>query len=301
MTFIRCHISLLLIGAFALAVMSCKDDQVDQAPEPVIKSALIQYVEPDMGNVGSRREGIIKLSFQFHDADADLGFDWNRFASGSVNYFLHSEDGKMTPVSYSDTLLGDHSFPVHILNVPTPSTGKLMTARTTSPVGFVALENKNFMCGAYPYEVCHLLIRSSDRSVMRDDQRPLEVVLSGKTFYSLTDTLYWQENPDASNLRVQFLEVNAGNVVDERNWLDTRNTSFNTRIPDIAGLEFGKRIQMGVITVTGFSSTDGLIEYRMASTDFRKVFTRKKIRLRVTVIDKAGHVSNVIESNDVQF
>jgi len=297
MTFIRCNISLLLIGALALAVMSCKDDQVDQAPEPVIKSAVIEYVEPDIG--GSRREGIIKLSFQFHDADTDLGFDSNRFVSGSINYFLHSHDGKMTPVSYSDTLLGEHSSPVHILNVPTPSPGKLVTVRTASLVGF-APENKNFIC-AYPYEVCHLLIRSSDRSVMSDDQRPLEVVLSGKTFYSLTDTLYWQENPDANNLRIQFLEVNAGNVVDECNWPDTHNTNFNNRIPDIAGLEFGKRIQMGVIAVTGFSSKDGLIEYQMASTDFRKVFSGKKIRLRVSVIDKAHHVSNVIESNDVQF
>jgi len=58
---------------------------------------------------------------------------------------------------------------------------------------------------------------------------------------------------------------------------------------------------MGVIAVTGFSSKDGLIEYQMASTDFRKVFSGKKIRLRVSVIDKAHHVSNVIESNDVQF
>lgn len=287
--------SFLLAGLLALTVMSCKDDQVDQAPEPVIKSALIQY---SAANTSSAPEGIIKLSFQFHDVDNDLGFDWNGFTSGSINYFLNDGNGLMMPVSYSDTLLGDHSFPVHLLNVPASSVGKLVTIRTK--MQFRARDN--FLArAAYPYGVSHLLIRSQNQSIICDDQKPTEVILSGQTFYAVSDTLYWQENPATWNLAVQFLEVKANNVVEEYNWMETHGVNFNTRIPDVTGLEFGKRIQTGGVVVTGFSTTDGLIEYGMRSADFGKVFSGKKIRLRITVSDKAHHLSNIIESNDLQF
>jgi len=303
MAFIRKQIFFLLIGVLALVVMSCKDDHVEQAPEPVIKSALIQYADPGSGGSGrtSRSEGIIKLSFQFHDADNDLGFDWDGFKSGSINYFLQRGNGEVTPVSYSDTLLGDHSVPIHILNVPTSSTGKLATFRAKKQFEFnITPEGISSAC-VYPYQVCHLLIRPLDKSIIGDDQRPLEVVLSGKTFYSLSDTLYWRENPEANNLLVEFLEVGTDHNVKEFNWAGKHHASFNMRIPDVVGLEFGKRIQMGSIIVTGFSSSDGLIEYGMRSADFTKIFAGKKIRLRVAVIDKAHHLSNVIESNDLQF
>lgn len=298
---------LLLLAFVALSVMGCKDDSVDQAPEPVIKSAMIQYIEPATaeGSAASinRAAGVIKLSFQFHDADNDLGFDASEFTSAPLNYFLRGDDGQMTPVSYADTVLSDHSFPVCVLNVPASSSGKLVTIRngkqfndSTMPV-----ENNPQTCPLYPYKISHLIIRSQNKSIINDDQRPVEVTLSGRTFYALSDTLYWQENLDATNLRVQFLEVKANNVVEEYNWLATHGASFNARIPAVAGLEFGKRIQAGTVTVTGFSGADGLIEYAMRSSDFRKTLSGKKVRLRITVVDKAHHLSNFIESNDLQF
>lgn len=309
MTSIRKRISFLLPGILALGVMSCKEEQLDQAPEPVIKSAQIQYIESieknmtwGSGNTLNKPEGIIKLSFQFHDADNDLGFDWNGFTSGSVNYFLHTDDGKITPVSYSDTLLSDHSFPVRILTVPKSLSGKLVTVRTKKQFGYGTMPAyERYANAAYPYQLSHVIIRSQNKSIINDDQRPLQVFLSGQTFYVLSDTLYCQENPDASNLQVQFLEVKANGVVDEHNVRETFGASFNTRIPDVSGLEFGVRIQTGAVSVIGFSSSDGLIEYAMRSADFRKIFTGKKIRLRITVVDKAHHFSNIIESNDLQF
>jgi len=307
MSSVRKEISFLLLALLGLSVMGCKDDTVDLAPEPVIKSATIQYVGPGMlgggGSSVNKSEGIIKLSFQFHDADNDLGFDANGLATGTVNYFLRGDDGQMMPVSYADTVLSEHSFPVCLLNVPASSFGKLVTIRTGKQFSYsrMLFENNSKIGAPYPYQVSHLLIRSRNKSILSDDQRPVEVTLSGRTFYAVSDTLYCQENPDATNLRVQFLEVKANNVVEEYNWFATPGASFNARIPAVAGLTFGKRIQAGTVMVTGFSASDGLIEYVIRSGDIRRALSGKKIRLRVSVVDNAHHLSNFIESNDLQF
>ena len=108
--------------------------------------------------------------------------------------------------------------------------------------------------------------------------------VSGKT-----DTLYFDINPNHNNIFIDYLIKNSDGSFKEFNWI----TEF---VYPNCGISYDGRFPRLYKDLVHKSPIEGSIRYGMTSVGFLILFSTKTLKLRITIQDRALHISNTIET-----
>lgn len=248
----------------------------------------------------------IAVTFRYRDGDGDIGLtiEDQDVPYQSYNFFLENENtltsipGRRVDVPYDLTIMP------FVMVTPGAATGKLATIETREKPAF-----NNLPPLLYPYSCLHyraggILVAAKDKSILDDSHVITDsLTMEGEKFYllhSTDNTFYSERNENALNLYIDFLvEGNDGAFTefDFSRDLPTKTCAqgFDTRLPLLSSFTPGHHRDL-VFDVNIISQNEGEITYAMASSGFRDLFTGKNLKLRISLKDRALHVSNVIET-----
>jgi hypothetical protein len=282
--------------------LSCSDD--DNAPtDPVPAIAFVDFVFVS-GRTNSDSD-TLKLTFNLADGDMDLGLgheeeDWNP-PYHDVNYFLSNGKGDTTKVG---TKIRYQNLPPFI-NVKSEEKGDLITYRTKSKPGYEFLPPYEYPYSCKSYRYDSIFVREQDTAVYNKREIYLDRIMriaqnSFPDVYVLKDTFYYEVNPHAGNMRLEFLvETSDGNfeAFEMPVNVNTCATVYRSnRIPRLDELTRGKTIRNGAYTIIGTGRGRGKLTYNFTSFSIKPLFGGKRIKLRITIEDRALHLSNTIET-----
>jgi hypothetical protein len=111
-----------------------------------------------------------------------------------------------------------------------------------------------------------------------------ELVFNNASPPRVTDTVYFQSNPNFNNIFVEFYTKNANGTFSEYDWKELFCVDFNGRLP---------RLQKEGV---GQAPLEGTITYPMRSVGFLSAFSIRTLKLRVWIQDRELNRSNVIET-----
>jgi hypothetical protein len=118
----------------------------------------------------------------------------------------------------------------------------------------------------------------------------------------ITDTVYFQTNPNFYNLFVDIYTKGSNNwsLFDFSTVSSFPNCSqgIYARVPD---LENFNSKSGSPFKITKISSKEGLITYSIISFALTQIFSGKPLKLKVKIQDRALHKSNEIETSEIQF
>jgi hypothetical protein len=277
-----------------IVLFSTCDDDKDYSIEPQIDFVKVEFIENSNTSYDT-----LRIVFTYTDGDADLGLssDDLEYQSYPYNYifFFQENNGNIeklhtkTVAQYSGDWIG-----VSIIDIPDPDKGKLVYPRTRKKSGYAHLPPyKQYSC--YPYFMAASsympLIEAEDVAVLDGTwQIQNTITLSGTTYYAIKDTLLFEINPDHYNLEIDFL-VDYGQGFTEFDWKSITCYDYDARFPLLTAS--GKA---GPFKIHRISENQGILSYSMASVGFKTLFSNKKMKLRLSIKDRALHTSNVIET-----
>lgn len=258
-------------------------------------------VSPDKGPSDSL---VLVITFTDGDGDLGLGTDETDDPYHADNFFLENGDGTKQAIG-TETLeltkpTGENDILTPLLEVPASSTQKLVSVRTRKEPGYQDLPVYTYTtnCGSYYYQYDSVFILDN-KSVFDDTYnlvKTIEVTDNSThekhTIYALLDTLYYEPNPNHDNITVDFFVKNPSSVdpkPDQDGFIpyDLKKlhcTSLNGRFPIL----FEKK-----------GPLEGKLRYSMTSSlGFLKEFGDQTIRLKITIKDRALHVSNTITTSE---
>jgi hypothetical protein len=111
-----------------------------------------------------------------------------------------------------------------------------------------------------------------------------ELVYNSASPPRVTDTVYFQNNPNFNNIFVEFYTKNGNGTFSEYDWKELFCVDFNGRLP---------RLQKEGV---GSAPLEGTISYPMRSVGFLPAFGIRTMKLRVWIQDRALRRSNVVET-----
>lgn len=119
----------------------------------------------------------------------------------------------------------------------------------------------------------------------------------------IADTLYFRQNKNFYNLYVTILIVNTNGST------SVFDFSQNFIFPNCQLNAFNRRFRYpkespvpgSPFSVNMISSKEGTFTYDMRSAGWKNLFAGQKIKLRISIRDRALHLSNEIETTEVQF
>lgn len=249
------------------------------------------------------------LFLNFKDGDGDLGLNSGLLQHISApyhntNYYQAVGNGQIRPLSTLartvDIRNGRNEIIrtdiINILDVPSPSSGKLVFPRTRKQAGYSFLPVYND-CPDYEYlEDTNLYIEESDWGVVDGLVTPTDTLFginsSGPPtrFIEILDTLYLTVNPNHFNIEVDFLIKDPSSTTPEHpgwrlyDWRRERCLTFDGRFP--------------VLSETS-TALEGTIRYSMNSLGFVPIFgLNKTLKLRVQIKDRALNTSQWIETRE---
>jgi hypothetical protein len=121
--------------------------------------------------------------------------------------------------------------------------------------------------------------------------------------YTLDDTLYFLPNRSYNNLQTQLYIQDAApdwtlfDLNSLYSFPNCRSTYFlDARMPPLSSGSF----HVGPFIYQASSSRDGVMIYKLAASGLKSYFEGKKIKVQLQVEDKAGNISNVIETQELQ-
>ena len=245
----------------------------------------------------------LAITINFNDGDGDLGLSSQsdiNFPFNNKFYFTWSEPLKMaikysedaSDIPYYNAIFETSTDRDNFLNTYFPTNSGLVI-KTSYPgypynlkinknlSGMVELFNSNIITFEYRSTVAEL-------DTLPDFVTPYNCINWEIT--AENDTLYYQSNLTHNNILVDYyVDEGNGNFV-RFNWetdiykYPQCNTSFNGRFP--------------IINLTGREkSLEGTIRYNMTSLGFTSLFSIKRLKLRIQIIDRHLNRSNVIETN----
>lgn len=231
-----------------LMLQSC----TDEPNLPIVPEIEFNRIEFIPGNSASTPDSLI-VHINFKDGDGDLGLtvDQTEEPFHQADYFYDTN-------------------------------GKLLTIRSRSNPQYAHLP---------PYERPYDCINYTDpkqtiyfpASVVDNTVNVVEtVVRNGVTYYGVNDMIYYENNPNHFNIKVDFLiqDVSGNfNVFDWRK--EFCNQSFDGRFPPMR--DDGKTL-------------DGTLSYAMTSVGLSYLFSLKVMKLRITIKDQQLHESNTVET-----
>ena len=118
----------------------------------------------------------------------------------------------------------------------------------------------------------------------------------------VTDTVYFQTNPNSYNLFVDIYTKDSNNwaLFDFSSVSSFPNCSqgIHARVPDLENFSPQSGVPFKIVKI---SSKEGVITYRVVSYSLSFLFAGKKIKLKARIQDRALHKSNEIETSEIQF
>jgi hypothetical protein len=274
-------------------MISCDEEESSYAIEPHIAYKNVVFAE----GPAAFQEDTVKVTFSYTDGDGDLGIDYsdavylappyNEYSFFQTNFaqLLELESSvKLTPSAFDGR---------YLIEVNNASLGKLVYPRTRKNSVYTNLLPA-YNCADYVYS--DFIIKETDLTVLDEFSEITGTqTIDGTSYTEFTDTLYLERNPNYNNIEVDFLIENASGAFEEFDFLGETCNSFDGRFPAIP---FTK---VGAFRAKVNSKEKGELTYAMSGRGFKFIFGAKKIKLRVTIKDRALHVSNTIETPAFQL
>lgn len=235
-------------AVLCVTILSCVDEPT-LSVVPQIKFNRIEFTES--GTPSSPDLLIVHLDFKDGDGDLGLLADQTDAPYNQATYFYDTN-------------------------------GKLLTLRSRSLPQYANLppyENP-YDCNNYtdPNQTLYFPADAVDNTFNIVDT----VIRNGITYYGVKDLIYFENNPNHFNIRVDFLVRDASGTFTEFNWREEFcNQTFDGRFPPM-------RDEGGTL--------EGTLSYTMNSIGFKNLFSVREIKLRITIKDRQLHESNTIET-----
>jgi hypothetical protein len=264
---------LILFGFLGVLVSSCFNPP-EYSNSPFITFANLQFkVTPDPSDADS-----LIIFIDFKDGDGDMGLDDN-YRDNPYHernfYFEDQSAGQIVTVGTLQANVNRPPYPQVIPMLANGGAGKLVTNRTRNKPGFgflPAFSVADLECRNYTTQ--YLLVPPAAKTSI-DGSYAIQDTLYDQglnEYYLLVDTLYFERNLNHYNILVRFFQSTGGPFT-EFSWEDEFCQTFNSRFP--------------VLTDKTGSPLEGTIRYAMPSAGFNSLFNIKKLRLDVTVKDRA--------------
>jgi hypothetical protein len=281
-----------LTALLLLFFIGCEEyENPNFSAEPFITFKDLKFIE------GEPMADSIQLTFSYRDGDMDLGLSHEALDSPYHRLNLFVEDGtSLLKVSANSLYIAQGLFPV--IAQSQKEGKKLVAYRTRKKASFGFLPE----LGCKYYANMEILIPGKNRFLMDDFTNVLETLTqNSETYYKILDTLYYEINPYHYSIDVDFLVEQANSTYEEFDWRANFCTSYNGRFPVIIDPQKGPQgsFRSGPFFIKPISNWEGEIVYTMASHGFRHLFEGKKLKLNVTVFDRALHTSNTIETSAI--
>lgn len=260
---------------------------------PIVPSIEFDKVE----FVDAQSDSLI-LTIKFKDGDGDLGLDaenpLHRSYPYNDSYFYQENNGSLLQLptySLSSQMLD-------IIYTDDASRGKLVFARTKKKPAYANIMppyDYPYYCTVYNHR--KILIRAKDIALVKDGNVIDPAVkftdtvdYSGEKYYEIFDTLYFQSNPNHYNIEVDFfIKVDQDNY-QEYDWM----TDGCDRVNNV-GQTYDGRFP---VLAEKSGTLEGTLRYTMNSYGFSNLFSKKTLKLRVKIRDRALHTSNTIDTPD---
>lgn len=266
----------LFLFGISIGVTACFDPP-EFPTTPDIDFESIYFLEAE--SQGERDELVLTLTFR--DGDGDLGLSATDIEPPyhDVNFYL-ANDGD-TILLKKRTAYGELP---QFVDVPTNATGKLVTVRTAEDPLYHDLIppyiDEQSSCTYYTYT--SIYVAEADKHIF-DDTYNFETLSYPNLpdVYVLLDTFYYQRNPNYANIDVEFW-VDEGNGYELFDWEKEFCTiSFNQRFTVLSDKD---------------GALSGSLEYSMATSGMKSIFSIKPLKLKVRIRDRALNNSNQIET-----
>jgi hypothetical protein len=275
----------LTITVTLLITFGCEPEE--SAPiEPYIESVKF-YHDFDK----TLKKDTINLTINFRDGDFDLGLDPSDPAHQAppfhaINYF-QLKNGKLIPrpQSYNVDLMSEI--------VKLEDSGKFVTYQ----IAQTQLDTPEpYSCASYR-ESEVLIDRIPDQNNLTIDDT---IIYHGEPLYHVRDTFLFERNPNHYNLHVDFL-VEANGTFEKVDWEKSICGTFDARFTPMDGLAPGATTNAFVFLLNRLSETRGQIGYNIAPNYplFHNTFQGQRLKARVTIVDRALHISNEVESDPI--
>lgn len=267
----------------------CVRDGEEPIPDlPAITSTELLFVE----NAGNNTSGF-RLTFEFTDGDFDFGLTPDDDTAPYHAYDFFVSDNNSQARIASTTELFSPQTADHFLFVQPSSaqTGKLLT--------FEQLKKQNktleFSCAEFTTQ--SVGVKTSDLERIFNTSRIVNTVSSsvGEIFI-LKDSFRVEQNKFHYNIHVTYFVEQANGSFEEIAFeKEFCHPGFNGRIPEI----FGMNGSTGQFDVKTLSNHKMRVSYNMPSVAFRPVYGGKRMKLRVSIIDRSLNESAVVETEPV--
>lgn len=257
-----------------VAIASCFDPPV-YPDEPEIIFKTVHFVEvPDLPTGEVTADSLI-LVIRFKDGNGDLGLTPNETDPPFNDRWYYVKTPLDTVINRNcKTFAKQHR--CYYYNDP-----KSQKAEFDK---FIDIEDKQ--SGLPPYDTLKDFVKPyncTNWEIVRDQND--QVV--GQVYFTL--------NPYYSNIFVEFQTKNGDATYTAFDWSD-----FLT-YPSCEVQGFNGRFPLLVEPGSGDSPLEGEIRYSMPSPFFKIIFGAKTLRLKVSIVDRALHRSNVVYTNDFNF
>jgi hypothetical protein len=284
-----------------LSLGSCFDP-----PEfPVVPQIEYEDVVFKEGNATNRTDSLI-VTLKFKDGDGDLGIDaadpqYNDAPFNNLNFFQTNEvDKSLIEISTKQLAVENINKQgtrttenLYMLQLNNPAAGKLVFPRTRKQSGFSTLPA--YSCEFYEYfRAANYAIKAEDKGVL-DATAMVDTIynrIEGKrvpTHFIIRDTLYFQVNKNHYNIDVDFLVKESPTPTNPDGFV-----LYNWR-KQFCQQDLDGRFP---ILTDKVGPLEGQIRYAMTTIGFRKIFTIKTLKLRITVRDRALNESNTVFSKE---
>jgi len=268
---------LILLCFLAILISSCfNPPEFTNTPE--ISFDKIQFKEvPGAGTNDS-----LILYINFKDGDGDLGLDpddpyYSQAPFHSSYYFLTTPGcsvGSCDTTKVSTRLVNDEEDIPYVLLNSSGLSGKLVTNKTRNQAGYTYLP-------AYTVNNCEFY--SEDRILVPEaaadaSYNILDTLYQGTAkFFLIQQPLLYKKNPNHYNIEIKFF-VNEPSGFVEYNWAKFCY-EYDGRFPLLSSQS---------------SALEGTLRYGMGNPSYLALFSVKKLRLEITIKDRALNVSNKI-------
>jgi hypothetical protein len=271
------------------AIEGCKNENEELVPElPVISTSSLELIDGG-GNVIGNAD-TLRLTFEFTDGIFDYGLNPEVTYSPfhRLNFFYaHNWTDQKFPIKAAP-FLNDY----YIVNRPFLST-QLVTFEFLRAIG----QSPQFSC--WEFMTASVAVKVQDGQMIINQNRIVDTItVAGlqEAVFILKDTFLFEHNRSHNNLFVEYLVEQANGSFKMFDFKkEFCQTDFNARVPEILGMNG----RTGPFEVKTLSNQKVKISYKMANAGLRGLFGGKRIKLRVSIIDRSLNESNVVETETI--
>jgi hypothetical protein len=250
-------------------------------------------------------EDSLVVSISFKDGDGDLGLSPSSGPDTDSPYhevnFFANDNGQLYPIrgiriesfsgySYKGSKLTP-KYPSYYIE-PTKATAELITLQSRndgfslppfSPPYDCFLNHESYLNERQNPDT--IFIFREDAFLIKDKTTIKDTLVRNgdpnEYYFAVVDYFYLQSNPFQYNFKVQFFVENNDGSFSEYDFRKEFCETHDGRFPRLTEKE---------------RALEGVINYSMVSSGFLATFSIKRLKLAITIYDRALHVSNTIET-----